>query len=155
MSAEFTDDYDALYEDVVVPPTVDREKLPDGDYNAEIVAAQEKAWPDGTKYFEVAFRVTDGPHANRRAWMNMQHGSEKQRIHTMAQVHVLGMQKVSEFARAMAGLEKTPVNINVWQNGKYTNVKINKRMDSQPAPVVTPAVQPALPGVPAATTPFD
>ena len=147
MSAEFTDDYDAMYEGVVAAPPV--EKLPDGDYNAEIVAVVEKSWDDGAKYFEVKFKITDGECVNRFAWMSMNHGSEKQRQHTLAQVFALGFKKVSEFKLSMGQLVGVPVNINVWQNGKYTNVKINKRLGVAPAYAPAPAQQAALPGIPA------
>ena len=143
--------------------------VPDGDYHVELVALGMKTFDDGGRRIEYTFKIVAGDCNGLRIWKNDSipaKGSNdpkdvKKRGYLMADAKMVSGNPAIKFSEFLAGLESftgQEFKVNTKKNGKYTNVTILERVTAvavTAAPAPAPAVQPALPGVPAATTPFD
>lgn len=108
-----------------VAPATERTAIPDGKYQAAIVASAEKATKSGTgRYLELTFQVLEGEHHRRKLWARLNLQNPNSLAVSIAQAelsaicHAVGVMKPQDSAQ----LHDLPLTIDV---------KCRKRGDTQ------------------------
>jgi hypothetical protein len=159
MSAEIWESYD---EDYGKAEPLNTSLVPDGEYEAIVThCAPGESKKKGTPQIQWGFTIDGGAQDGRKLFKD-QNITPQGMAFVRADFEAVGMPKEWKFSECMAALPKViGMKLKVKQHTKkgeqYPTLYINGRVDSQPVatPAPAPAVQPALPGVPAASTPFD
>ena len=160
MSANFWEQYDEEY--TGAEPVSGGGMVPDGEYEVTVThCAEGESKQKKTPQVQWGFVVADGPLANRKIFKD-------QNITPAGMGFVRAdFEKVFpkgwKLSQCMGALDtlvgaRLKVKVHTRKGDQYATVYINERIDTgsvQYAEPPAPAVQPALPGVPVASTPFD